>query len=109
MPAPIWEDLELFLQDDEFAAPAVITLQGGGTISLSVLFDDPYVGADAGEYTHDTTDPKATCIASLVGAVQRGDSILINFPAQLGGPKTFDILTSPQGDGTGMAVLELAP
>lgn len=106
MPAPAWEDLDDFLQEDEFAVPAVITLQGGGTISLSVIFDDPYEGADLEDaYTKDTENPKAGCKESLVGAVRRGDSITITFHT---GAQTFDILTAAQPDGTGWATLELA-
>lgn len=105
MPAPAWEDLDAFLQDDDFATPAVITLQAGGTIALSVIFDDPARNADAGEYTHDTTGPKATCREDLVAAVKRGDSIAIALRL---GTRTFDILRAPDGDGTGMATLILA-
>lgn len=106
MPSPIWEDIDLFLQLDDFAVPAVIHLQGGGTISLSVIFDDPYVGAQAREYTHDTRMPIATCKESLVAAVARGDRITITFPA---GAKQYDILSAAQSDGTGIATLELSP
>lgn len=106
MPAPAWEDLGEFLQDDDFAVPAVITLQGGGTIALSVVFDDPNVNAEMGDaYTRDTTLPQAMCREDLVAAVKRGDTIAITFHT---GARTFDILTAPQPDGTGMAILELA-
>lgn len=104
MPSPAWEDLDDFLQDDDFACPAVISLAGGAAIALSGIFDDPYVGAELGEYDHDTTGPRFTCKESLVGAVRRGDTITITFPA---GAKTYDIMTGAQPDGTGMAVLEL--
>lgn len=107
MPSPAWEDLDDFLSDDDFAFPAVIALQGGGQVSLSVIYDDPGEEARLGDaYTHDTTGPKAACKESLVGTVKRGDTITITFPA---GPRQFDILRAPEGDGTGMATLHLAP
>lgn len=106
MPAPAWEDLDDFLRDDDFAVPAVISLQAGGQVQLSVIFDDPNVNAELGDaYTKDTAHPQATCRADLVGAVRRGDTITIQFHT---GAQVFDILTAPQPDGTGMAALELA-
>lgn len=106
MPSPAWEDLDDFLQDDDFAFPAVITLAGGGTIALSGILDDPYVGAKLGEYERDTEGPRFTCREDLVmGKVRRKDTITITYPK---GAETLDIMTSPQPDGTGMAVLELS-
>lgn len=105
MPAPAWDDLDDFLQEDDFAFPAVITLQDSGTIPLSVLFDEQGVQARAGEYEHDTTTPTATGKEALLRPVRRGDSIAITFPE---GVRTFDILASAKPDGTGMAALDLA-
>lgn len=105
MPAPAWEDLGDFFDTEEFAFAAVISLAGGGVVSLAGNFDDPYVDAELADYDHDTVNPKFTCPEHLVGGVRRGDTIAITFPA---GVQTFDILTSPQPDGTGIAVLELA-
>lgn len=108
MPAPAWENLDDFLQTDEFAFAAVITLQAGGTIPLSVIFDDPSVEAGLEDaYTKDDVGPSAYCKEVLVGAVKRGDSIAITFPAPTG-VKTYDILTAAKPDGTGMARLKLA-
>lgn len=106
MPKPAWEDLDEFLQDDDFAVPAVIALQGGGTISLSGIFDDPYIDAKLGEYDRDTVGPRFTVKESLVGAVRRKDTITITFPAPIGA-QLFNIMTGAQPDGTGLAVLEL--
>lgn len=106
MPKPAWEDISDFLQDDDFAVPAVINLQSGGRIDLSGIFDDPNVNADLGDaYTKDDVYPKLTCDEALVGAVRRGDTITIRFPC---GATTYDILAAAKPDGTGMAELELA-
>lgn len=106
MPAPAWEDLDAFLQLDDFAVPAVITRQAGGTVALSVIFNDPNVNADLGDaYTRDDIRPMTQCREDQVAGVKRGDTIAISFPA---GVRVFDILTAPQPDGTGMAFLELA-
>lgn len=106
MPNPAWDDLDDFLSEDDFALPAVISLQGGGQVSLSVIFDGRDVKAEAGDaYTADSERPTVTCREDKVAAVRRGDTIAITFPA---GVRTFDILAAPGGDEDGMATLDLA-
>lgn len=101
MPATDWEDLADFLQTDEFATEAIVTLQGGTTRSVVGIFDDPYLIAELGEYDLDTTRPRLTCRMADVAGVVRGDEVTID-------GETFDVLTSPQGDGEGIAVLQMA-
>lgn len=104
MPQPSWEDLDEFL--DDFAVPAVISLQGGASVSLSVIFDDPAMMAHLGDAAvRDEVHPFCTCREDQVGAVRRGDSIAVTFPT---GVVQYDILAAAQPDGTGMATLELA-
>jgi len=106
MPAPAWEDLDEFLDLDDFAVPAVIHLQGGGTVSLSVIYDSPYIEAELRDaYTKDDAMPRVMCKASLVHAVRRGDTITVTFP---GGARTFDIKTAPQSTGTGLAEIAMS-
>lgn len=106
MPKPSWENLDVFLNEDDFAVPAVIHLQSGGQIALSIIYDSPYVEADLGDsYVMDNAHPRVTCKSSLVGAVRRGDTIVVTFPE---GARTFDILTARQSTGTGIAELMLA-
>lgn len=102
MPAPAWEDLGDFLNVDDFATVATLKLQTGGTREVTGIFDEPYLNAQIGEYEADTSVPRFTCRASDVVGVQRGDVITVDDQA-------YDILTSPQPDGTGMALLKLAP
>lgn len=106
MPAPRWEDMDAFLDMDDFAEQATIQLHGGGQISLRVIFDNPYVEAELGDAaTRDEVRPMVTCKESLVGQVRRGDTITVHFPS---GPRTFDIVTAPQPDGTGMSRIVMA-
>lgn len=106
MPAPAWEDLDQFLQLDDFAVAATITRQVGLPLSLSVVFDDPNVNADLGDaYTRDDVRPMATGKESDMPGVKRGDTITLQFHT---GAQTFDILAAPMPDGTGMAKLALA-
>lgn len=104
MPIPAWEDPDDFLNLNDFAVPAIITLAAGGTMRLNGIFDDPYINAELGEYERDTQGPRFTCKATDVVGVRRGDRIAITFPA---GVESFDIMTSPQPEGTGFAKLEL--
>lgn len=101
MPAPAWEDLDAFLNVDEFAVTATVHLQGGTTRAVRGIFDDPYLNAELGEYEFDTNRPRLTCKESDVIGVLRGDTVVI-------GSKTYDVLSTANPDGTGMAVLEMA-
>ena len=101
MPSPAWEDLDDFLDPEEFAVPCVITFQAGGVRAINVIFDDPYVNAQAGEYSRDDRLPHATAKeADLVG-VRRKDSCVI-------GGQVYDVMTGAKPDGTGLSVLELS-
>jgi hypothetical protein len=99
---PAWDDLDAFLQDDEFAIVATVILQGGASLSVTGIFDEPYLNADLGEYSNDTTEPRLTCKMSAVPGVTRGDTAIVD-------GVTYDVMSEPQRDGTGMAVLRLAP
>lgn len=101
MPSPAWEDLDAFLNVDEFAVAATVHLQGGTTRTVRGIFDDPYLNAELGEYELDTNRPRFTCKEADVIGVLRGDTVVI-------AGKTYDVLSGSQPDGTGMAMLELA-
>lgn len=103
MTTPAWDDLDAFFDVDDFAVTATITLRSGQTRQVPGIYDGPYVKARVGDdIEQDTTRPTFTCKAADVIGVQRGDAIAIPGEGQ------FGILTSPQPDGTGTAVLELA-
>ena len=101
MPAPDWEDLTAFFDVTEFADMATITLAGGQVLEVAGIYDDPYLNAQLGEYQMDISEPRFTCRESDVLGVGRGDVVAI-------GGKTYDVMTAPQSDGTGIAVLKLA-
>ncbi len=101
MPTPAWDDLNTFLSLDDFAVEATVTRQDGDTRVVIGIFDDPYLNAQLGEYELDTSRPRFTCRESDVIGVLRGDMVEIN-------GRSYDVLSSAQPDGTGMAVLELA-
>lgn len=98
---PAWEDLDAFLDPDDFGVRATIRMQAGAVRHVVGIFDELYLNARIGEYEADTGRPRLLCKESDVAGVARGDVV------ELGG-RTFDVLTSPQQDGTGMAVLDLA-
>lgn len=114
MPAPSWENLDDFLQPEsggDFAILAAITLQGSGQV-LHVwgIFDDPYLNAELGEYEADTSAPRFTCKEVDVADVDRADvwqQVDPKTHAPIGQP--FDIMTAPQSDGAGMAIVRMEP
>lgn len=101
MPAPAWEDLDAFLNVDEFAITATVSLQDGTTRAVRGIFDDPYLNAELGEYELDTNRPRLNCKESDVLGVARGDVVEIDGQA-------YDVLSAPHSDGAGMAMLEMA-
>lgn len=104
MPAPSWERLDDFLATDAdggFATPAIIAYQGGGTRTAAVIFDDPYFNAELGEYDADASQPRIAGKEVELALVRRGDTVTV-------GGTVYDVLTSPQSDGAGWAVVMLA-
>lgn len=104
MRGPSWENLDDFLQIDEdggFGTTAVFLLHTGETRSVVVLFDDPYLNAQLGEYEADTSEPRISGKESDLLGVERGDTVSV-------AGETFDVLTGPQADGTGWALVTLS-
>lgn len=103
MPAPSWENLDDFFESDTnggFAFPAVIHSQKGWTRTINAIFDDPYFNSQIGEYEADTSSPRITAKESDVAGILRGDTIIV-------AGETFDVLASPEQDGTGTAVVRM--
>ena len=65
------------------------------------IFDEPYLNTQIGEFELDASQPRLTCKAADVPDLQAKDEV------QIGG-QVYYLLTGPQFDGTGMAVLSLA-
>lgn len=104
MPAPSWENLDDFFDldtDGGFAFPAVLQSQKGWTRTINAIFDDPYFNAQIGEYEADTSNPRLTAKEYDLAGLLRGDTIIV-------AGETFDVLDSPEQDGTGTAVIRLA-
>ncbi len=101
MPAPDWENLDLFLNTDDFGITVTINHKAGGSSTLRAIFDDPYINAQLGEYQPDITDPRLTVKQLDAINVKKHDYCTIN-------DKTYDVLTAPQPDGSGMAIIRLA-
>lgn len=101
MASPAWENLDIFLDTDDFAVWVTVRLQGGGERRLRAIFDDPYLNAETGEYELDTSTPRLTCRWADVQDVTRGDMVEVD-------GRVYDVITNAQPDGTGMALLALA-
>jgi hypothetical protein len=109
MPHPAWDNPADFVNTDDFAVKAVIQYQAGGTLDIVGIYDGPYTKAELKEYVQDTTHPKFTCVEGTCVNVGRFDDLVVYEADGVTVFWTFGILTTPQPDGTGLEVLELAP
>jgi hypothetical protein len=100
MPAPVWDDLNIFVDPDDFAVVAVLTLSGSSR-NVKCIYDDPYMNALLGEYDWDGSKPRITAKETDLVGVTRTTPVFVN-------GKQYYSLTNPQQDGTGMAVLTLS-
>lgn len=98
---PAWDNLDDFLQMDDFAVQAVI-VQGGVTRpAIPCIFDEPYLNAQIGEFEMDSSQPRIHAKeADLIG-VRRGATCTV-------AGKTYAVMDAPKPDGNGMAILKLA-
>lgn len=102
MPSPSWENLDDFLDPEEFAVTALVEDEDGGAVIQVVgIFDDPYMNAELGEFDMDSSKPRLLCKEAALAGVQRGARVTI-------GAKVYDVMTGPQSTGDGMAVLTMA-
>lgn len=105
MSKPSWECLDDFLATDDdggFATPAIVRFQDGTRKPINVIFDDPYFNVELGEYEADASQPRITGKETDLLRVRKGDLIKVD-------DTTYEAITSYQPDGTGMAVVQLAP
>lgn len=98
---PAWEDLDAFFDPRDFGTPALIRFASGETRPVHGIFDDPYKAATVGEYTQDDATTTLMVKAADAAGVRRKDRVEI-------GGVTYDVLTGPQPDGTGMAIISMA-
>jgi hypothetical protein len=98
---PAWDNLDDFLQLDDFAVPAVVQFQAGGQRDIRGVFDDPSLTAKLGGYDRDDNQVTLTVKGSDAAGIRRGDTVSV-------AGTTYDVLTTPRADGTGMAAIVLA-
>lgn len=107
MTTPAWDELDEFMDTDDFAVPAVVQFQAGGIRNVTGILEDPYMGAKLGEVAEDATAPTFQLPMSRCTGIRRKDRIVVTLPKN-GGTVTYDIMTRPQALGDGMAQLELS-
>ncbi len=73
MSAPFWEDLDEFLDEDEFAVPAIFTplTEASEPFQVVGIFDDAYANPRLGEYEMDTRKPRFICKEVDASNIQR--------------------------------------
>jgi hypothetical protein len=100
MPNPAWDDLNEFVDADDFAIPVVVT-QAGVTWRFPGIFDDPYLDVQVGEYVMDSSEPRVTAPEAKMIGIRRGAVCVVD-------GRTWAVLDAPKPDGTGMSVLKLS-
>lgn len=100
MPAPEWENLGDFFNLSDFALSVEFLPSSGASFFVNAIFDNMYMDTDLGEYDAEMNAPRLTCKAEDVESVLRGDRVVVD-------GVTYDIMTGPQTDGTGLAVIKL--
>ena len=100
MPAPTWENLDDFLQTEDFATVATFTTASGKR-GVTGIFDEPTFNAETGEYDMASAAPRFTCKAADVDGVKRNDACVI-------AGVSYAVDHDPHPDGTGLAVVELS-
>lgn len=93
-----WEDLDDFLDEDDFATVATFVTVGD-PLEVIGIFDEAFLLAETGELDLETTQPRFTCKASDVSDVVRGQDVQIL-------DEEYSVLTV-EPDGTGMAIVVL--
>ena len=92
---------EVFFADDTFGDVVVLIPLEGARRGVRAIFDDPYFDAGLGEYHLEISKPRLTARAADLAGMRRGDEVEI-------AGTLYDVLSQPQDDGTGIAMLELA-
>ena len=54
----VWENLDTFLDTNDFATHATLRLQSGQTRQVRAIFDEPYLNAELVERELDTNQPR---------------------------------------------------
>lgn len=104
---PFAEDLDVFLGESDFATACELRFAGGGTRRFTAIFDEAALDADLGEYRFETSQPRLNGKASDFEGAKRGDVLALN--PGTARERTLDVMGAPMIDGTGWAVLRLAP
>ncbi|WP_036041602.1 head-tail joining protein [Bradyrhizobium yuanmingense] len=105
MPSPAWENLDDFLNVDDFATTATFT-NSDGQVSQPVacIFDDPYFDKQLGEYSATEGEPRITCKeVDVVGVKKHHECTIASMPG-----RTYHVVHDVKFDGTGTCVVYLA-
>lgn len=104
MPSPRWENLDDFLDPDDFAIMAIFTPAGGPVRpAVAVIFDEPYFDGNLGEYVQDSAEPRFWTKETNVAGLKKHDMCTF---ADIPGV-VFELVHDPKPDGTGGATVVL--
>ncbi|MGY0328935.1 head-tail joining protein [Xylella fastidiosa subsp. multiplex] len=100
---PSWDDLDPFLETDDFAVTAQLHSETSGRVhQCTIVFDATYIDADIGDYRMNAPEPCFTCKETDVMHFKKHDYARIQ-------NRHYRLTHDPQPDGTGMALVRLAP
>lgn len=100
MPNPAWDDLDDFLDLDEFAVKALHFQDGAEVGEVIGIFDAPGETAKVAEYELDRVSPEFTCKQLDASGINDGDTLQID-------GNSYTVAASPEPDGTGLVKIEL--
>jgi hypothetical protein len=92
------DDVELFLNPDEFGVFAVLPNQQ----KIVVLFDANPISTELGQFDYDSDQPSITGRAQDLATLTPGDQMSI-------GTQAYRVERHPTLDGAGLATLKLSP
>lgn len=93
------EDLDTFLNDDEFADEFVFSRSG---VTINCIFDDAFAVGIEGEQGVETSEPQAVAKDSDVTGIVQGDTL-----TRVSTSIVYNVI-KPMPDGTGMTVVLLS-
>ena len=101
MATPDWDNLDEFIDPDDFGQKVIFITQGGIQVPVVGIFDESYLSADLGEYEADSSSPRFTAKTSTVLGIARGDTVTID-------GDVYDVMGYAQMDGNGFSVIPLS-
>jgi len=100
MPHPSWDNVDEFLDPDDFGTVARAQPATGPAFDMPGIFDDGVMNVEAGEYDMADGRPRIEVHERFAPLLKKRDAVTINGQA-------YYLVHDPHPNGTGTCVLEL--